>query len=895
MAFARQNVLDVINKGHYHSCVMTCYSFDFQFFELKVMRALRAAGVKNILVLVDGRFLEKLASRSTGMEFLLSSGFSIYPIYIPGGVFHPKIMLLFGKKDGMLTLGSGNLTASGLGNNDEAWGCFQVEDYGTSNAALFAEAWHYVQTLTVGLKGVAAEKVGWIKEFTPWLGQLPAAGQEPSWETSGNVVFLNNKKNKGILQQALALVGDDAVEKITCISPYYDKTGLVLQHLKQQYPKAKLQCVVEGRMGILPTGMKAAQAEGIAFYPWQECGARKDGLTSSRLHAKLIHFTTKQGEYLLMGSANVTASGMGAGSRKPQNEEASLLLFRQKGNYLQEMGIKVPSTGAISYAKLPSYLVQAGQLPLEGEEEVGLESSVRLILAELEPSALTLHLMNAFEGKFTVCLLDSDQIEVFTSEPTPLTAVMRLSLPEIEDYVSLVEIRNASGAVVGRQFVQFPAEQYKYCPDPRLEKLQKALSDLTLMGMDGFAELLDLVEMEDVGVTSNSTTERGTKGSLALGKQGAEKLSAQEFTTLAEAQLAKQRAVLNTPNVRIVDFLNLLGKNLVTTVTDEAYAPSAEQGIDVDTGAGDDVTTTEEVRGYAEQTLNFEREVKCLNRFLGRLYKNQVGRLKELTNANAHFKLELPKITLRDLATFNVALHVAINYVGKYFTYQEDAQEWNEFYLYRTNEEDLRSYNCLKGICNLTIGQFLLLSTGGFQHHEDPVVQKRMDGYRQTAFEMVTFLVVHTPWKESERDVRDLLLCNAMHYLRPSSWSLQELNTLLAPSINTLKGRAPFAYENGQERLKEQLGRVMPKLQQLRKAAQYNGVSLPIKQAKAFLGGEWVFLKRLGICQFKRKYAQAKELTISLNRPGFPDLEDDLRGTYQYTVAPENGVLVINN
>ena len=69
MAFARQNILETLGKGHYHSCLMTCYSFDFQFFELRVMHMLRAAGIQNILVLTDGPFLEYLASTPSGREF----------------------------------------------------------------------------------------------------------------------------------------------------------------------------------------------------------------------------------------------------------------------------------------------------------------------------------------------------------------------------------------------------------------------------------------------------------------------------------------------------------------------------------------------------------------------------------------------------------------------------------------------------------------------------------------------------------------------------------------------------------------------------------------------------------------------------------------------------------
>ena len=58
---ARHNILDLLgsDKRKYHSCIITCYSFDFIFFEQRVLPKLRQAGITNINLYVDASQIEK--------------------------------------------------------------------------------------------------------------------------------------------------------------------------------------------------------------------------------------------------------------------------------------------------------------------------------------------------------------------------------------------------------------------------------------------------------------------------------------------------------------------------------------------------------------------------------------------------------------------------------------------------------------------------------------------------------------------------------------------------------------------------------------------------------------------------------------------------------------------
>jgi hypothetical protein len=105
MSLQKENILNLIGSGRYHSCIITTFSFDFYYFEMKVMKWFRSCNIRNVNVLIDGHFYAELMRQTTGDEMHLSTGYSLYPIF-QKGIFHPKIWMLFGEKEGLLVVGS---------------------------------------------------------------------------------------------------------------------------------------------------------------------------------------------------------------------------------------------------------------------------------------------------------------------------------------------------------------------------------------------------------------------------------------------------------------------------------------------------------------------------------------------------------------------------------------------------------------------------------------------------------------------------------------------------------------------------------------------------------------------------------------------------------------------
>ena len=111
----RRNVIELLGEDSrkYHSCLMSTYSIDFGFFEQRLLPALHRLQIGNIHILVDSHELEEAQQYLTAGTRAVNAGYSVQPMSTEKGGVHPKVLLLLGEKNGLLLVGSGNLTGSG--------------------------------------------------------------------------------------------------------------------------------------------------------------------------------------------------------------------------------------------------------------------------------------------------------------------------------------------------------------------------------------------------------------------------------------------------------------------------------------------------------------------------------------------------------------------------------------------------------------------------------------------------------------------------------------------------------------------------------------------------------------------------------------------------------------
>src|SRR5262249_18063476 len=107
----------LIQSGPWERALFTSYVFSSSFFETEILPGLRQSGCQQICVLVDMKgYRDSLIERRTAS---IGQDIRLIPVFLPNGVFHPKIAYLVSTQEHVLAVGSGNLTFGGFGRNLE--------------------------------------------------------------------------------------------------------------------------------------------------------------------------------------------------------------------------------------------------------------------------------------------------------------------------------------------------------------------------------------------------------------------------------------------------------------------------------------------------------------------------------------------------------------------------------------------------------------------------------------------------------------------------------------------------------------------------------------------------------------------------------------------------------
>jgi hypothetical protein len=336
MEIARRNIFDeIIGKAGsiYDSAIMTCFSFDPLYFIQYYLPKLNAINISNILVLIDaGQYDEaceefiryqELSGRSIQLNF---SPVRVVPSF--HGVFHPKIAFLVGPRQCTALIGSGNLTYGGMSYNNEVWNAFSANNIGADEAPIIYSVWNYLFSLVSNGQDTVREQLAWMTTYSECLKSIETSASRGQ----KNFYFLVNRREKGIGQQLLDIIGERPVKDLTIVSPYFDKDGAALISLIDGLNPTSVLCLGDEETGTCPSAMKESYRQIITF----KSISGKD--LEARTHAKIIQIHTEDSTYLLSGSMNATTAGLGFGSVK--NDEAGILII-QEGikEYITELGI----------------------------------------------------------------------------------------------------------------------------------------------------------------------------------------------------------------------------------------------------------------------------------------------------------------------------------------------------------------------------------------------------------------------------------------------------------------------------------------------------------------------------------------------------------------------------
>lgn len=483
----RKNIIKLLSdrSNVYHSALLTTYSFDPIFFESVYLSTLRKLGVTNIVVLMDANMYDQLLAdtnyqchRVTQNNYTLVRQENTY-----SGVFHSKMVLLFGEEEGTLVLGSGNLTYSGLSNNEEVWSVFHVAGNDSIHYPLLNKAWKYLRGVTSSVSPLVQRQLDWMQEQSPWLHKdsndgtiLLLSGEE------GQLLY--NSSNSTILNSVYLSIGEREIEEITVIAPFYDTEGHALKDLQRHFSPKKMKCVLDldrqsAPYSLLQNGTFIDYYKSTSSYP---------------LHAKIIEIQGREETWILCGSANAGNMALGTTTFAFNDEACIFLHSKNRRDYIKELGI--------SFTSLTSDEKKSIVRP---KQEKTNESPILVNLISCEEKENELFLRfnkSGIEGKLT--LLDDAQnvicsFDIITKEETTIT-IGNIG----EGTLHIAVLKNDDREISNRIIVIKEVDVERGNPDPQRRKLSSLLDDADLL--ENMGHILGYIEFDETDKKVKSAT-----------------------------------------------------------------------------------------------------------------------------------------------------------------------------------------------------------------------------------------------------------------------------------------------------------------------------------------------------------------------------------------------------
>ncbi|NCU04811.1 MAG: hypothetical protein GXC73_12575, partial [Chitinophagaceae bacterium] len=779
---------EIPGNEKFHSCILACYSLDCYFFEQRVLRVLRAKGIRNISVITDATIAEDHFKNILGNIKKISSLYTLTSI-VSRGAFHPKLYMFFGDNEILMIIGSGNLTSGGMGKNHELFISFYADAENSEQLPLLLNAWDYLRSLTSSSGGIALRQRKWIEEYCSLLKNQPSGISNEGFIPFGdgtNVAFLQNTETS-LFEKIKQLINEpNKVQRITIAAPFFDLNGYMLDHMVKYFSRAVFEIYVQDTNVILP--LKYQLPAAVTFYKWDETkiAIDREFKKADRFqHSKLFHFDAGNEEFLLIGSPNATAAAF---LRKATegNSEAAVLLRAKNAGWLTQLGVKGKKVkldfttvtnspnrqhheiGGVKYLyKIRGIDRYSREFSIYTDKPVAQQTELRLLNAWGDLIE-KIDVPSENKGEWTSRVSGSNKHELIVFGALYDTQGLQVSNSQIINNVAAIEALH---------------------PSPENRRINKLLDRI----IEGKYSEVDLFDFYDA-IRSEKSVKKQT---VLLKRSGQQKTKeAADSSTSYEEALERsynESSVLGLENfepLRIWDtYIAKLEQELRSR--EEEDIDDDEEG-DLRSGKGREEKQTKEKN--FESIKVFERAQKRV----AHLYATYTNGLCSTTEGILDKKGDY-EITKTDYAFFLLITTHLIDLSGRQFGYKTKEGEVETAILLPYTGE-LEEYCSFGSIALNVIGKFLLFlrNAKGIKEYRDEYEIMKMEHFKQLAWnKIIAMLAIMNVFCRKHNYIKwdkwsFTLLLNAADIFKPASNSIRDI---LFKEFNLLQKEDISIYE----------------------------------------------------------------------------------------------------
>ncbi len=326
---------DIIKKIRAHkkleNVIVLTHNIDAIFLESILLPVLRQVGNPALSVFADAHCAFSMFASQSSFLNGLGRRYRLIPVAMPYPFrFHPKAILLCGRDQATLLVGSGNMGFGGWRENGEVWVEFKISSRYLEEAHVFAYFRSYVaQILELILDRETVEvdiEDAFGTDRKEWVQCL-------NEEEEGGLI---GKVNRGesLLSRLDDYIGTDRVKNLWICAPYFDKKAETIGELREKFTANKVTVLVqEGRTNLT---WKAAQRQSDKV-EFKSVSYTSSADHSSRfLHAKFYGLERANSVDVILGSANCSKAAWSIPENRG-NAELVAIVEMSKGDFQKDI------------------------------------------------------------------------------------------------------------------------------------------------------------------------------------------------------------------------------------------------------------------------------------------------------------------------------------------------------------------------------------------------------------------------------------------------------------------------------------------------------------------------------------------------------------------------------